>query len=149
MASAYSTKTPPKYSMASLYVGETHGIPVNVDIAFVLSGDLHRDVTEAMLFDKFRSAGPLLNILVFRDSITRRSLGYAYVKFQQPQDGTRIMASLRTSFLMLMSKERLHSDLTIKTVFDHIAHFGSVSLRLLFTNLLSTKPAKIYPYTDF
>ncbi len=54
---------------------------------FLILGDLHADVTEAMLFDKFASAGPVLSIRVCRDMITRRSLGYAYVNFQQPADG--------------------------------------------------------------
>ncbi|KAL0186483.1 hypothetical protein M9458_018153, partial [Cirrhinus mrigala] len=51
----------PAYPLASLYVG-----------------DLHPDVTEAMLYQKFSPAGQIMSIRV--------SLGYAYINFQQPAD---------------------------------------------------------------
>lgn len=52
-----------------------------------------------MLFEKFSSAGPVLSIRVCRDMISRMSLGYAYVNFQQPADAERALDTMNFDVL--------------------------------------------------
>ena len=57
-------------------------------------GDLAPDTTEATLLEKFSTAGPVLSIRICRDMVTRRSLGYAYVNFQQLADAERALDTM-------------------------------------------------------
>lgn len=62
-------------------------------------GELDPNVTEAMLFELFSSIGQVASIRVCRDAVTRRSLGYAYVNYNNTADGERALEELNYTII--------------------------------------------------
>lgn len=50
-------------------------------------GDLDFNITDSQLYDLFNQVGQVVSVRVCRDLSTRRSLGYGYVNYSNPQDG--------------------------------------------------------------
>uniref|UniRef100_A0A7S1N4A2 Polyadenylate-binding protein n=1 Tax=Eutreptiella gymnastica TaxID=73025 RepID=A0A7S1N4A2_9EUGL len=110
-------------------------------------GDLNTDVTEAQLFETFKEVGPVLSIRVCRDSVTRRSLGYAYLNFQDPKDAAKCLEERNWTLFngrpcRLMWSQRnpnqrknnranifiksLHSSIDNKSLHDTFQAFGNI-----------------------
>ncbi|KAK8622296.1 hypothetical protein V6N13_117218 [Hibiscus sabdariffa] len=57
-------------------------------------GDLDLSVTETQLYEYFSQMGPIFTVRVCKDMSTRRSLGYGYVNYGNPQDAARALEHL-------------------------------------------------------
>ncbi|KAL7085246.1 hypothetical protein ACP275_14G270500 [Erythranthe tilingii] len=57
-------------------------------------GDLDFNVTDSQLYDLFNQVAQVVSVRVCRDLSTRRSLGYGYVNYSNPQDAARALESL-------------------------------------------------------
>lgn len=124
-----------------------YGVHNNYSMGSLYVGDLHQDVTEAMLYDKFTTVGPLLSLRLCRDLVTRRSLGYAYINFQQPADAERALdtmnfdmlrgkpirimwsqrdPSLRKSGIGNLFIKNLDKNIDNKSMYDTFSAFGNI-----------------------
>jgi len=65
-------------------------------------GDLEQNVTDSQIYDLFNQVGQVVSVRVCRDLSTRRSLGYGYVNYSNPQDAARALEVL--NFTPLNSK---------------------------------------------
>lgn len=54
-------------------------------------GDLDQNITDSQLYDLFNQLGQVVSVRVCRDLSTRRSLGYGYVNYSNPQDAARAL----------------------------------------------------------
>ncbi|XP_011000826.1 PREDICTED: polyadenylate-binding protein 8-like [Populus euphratica] len=57
-------------------------------------GDLEANVTDSQLYDLFNQVGQVVSVRVCRDLTSRRSLGYGYVNYSNPQDAARALEVL-------------------------------------------------------
>jgi len=57
-------------------------------------GDLRQEVGESDIYDAFKECGPILSVRVCRDVKDQRSLGYAYVNFQTPENAQKALDTL-------------------------------------------------------
>ncbi|KAL3095663.1 hypothetical protein niasHT_029166 [Heterodera trifolii] len=130
----------PSYPLASLYVGDLHP-------------------------DRFSNTGPVLFIRVCHDAVTRRSLGYAYVNFQQPADAERALditnfdvvlnrpirimwsqrgPSIRRSCAGNIFNKNLGKDIDTKAIYDTFSMSGSIlSCKLCVMNMAARKDSAV------
>lgn len=88
-----AVSAPPQNGVAAapsppLPVGAANGTNQFVTTSLYV-GDLDPEVDERHLYDLFNQVGQVVSVRVCSDLTTRRSLGYGYVNYSNPQDAAR------------------------------------------------------------
>ncbi|KAG2666310.1 hypothetical protein I3843_15G049900 [Carya illinoinensis] len=116
-------------------------------------GDLDYNVTDSQLYDLFGQVGQVVSVRVCRDMSTRRSLGYGYVNYSNPQDAARAInllnfTPLNNKPIRIMYSHRDPSirksgtaNIFIKNLDKAIDHKALQDTFSVFGNILSSKIA--------
>lgn len=127
--------------------------PAPFQSASLYVGDLHTDITEGFLFEMFNRVGPVASIRVCRDTVTRRSLGYAYVNFHNVQDAERALDTMNFTEIKekpcrIMWSQRDPSlrksgvgNVFVKNLAPTVDNKGLFDVFSVFGNILSCKVA--------
>jgi len=122
-------------------------------LATLYVGDLHPDVTEVQLQEKFSPFGMIAMIHVCRDSVTRKSLGYAYVNYYTHNDAQQALEKLnytdikgRCCRIMWNKKERqtvvnADANIFVKNLDPNIDSRALYDTFNIFGNIISCKVA--------
>ncbi len=97
-AAATATSAPAASATAASAAAAASSVPLETGakptVVSVFVGDLDPTVGEDQLLDAFRHSGSVLSVRVCRDIITRKSLGYGYVNFQNHSDAEKAINAL-------------------------------------------------------
>lgn len=141
-----------KLSVTDTPVTTTEGSPApesqkNEIPSSLYVGELDVSVAESELYEIFSPIGPVSSIRVCRDAVSKQSLGYAYVNYQNQADGEKALEELNYALIKnkpcrIMWSQRdpssrkagagniyiknLHPDIDNKTLHETFSAFGKI-----------------------